>query len=502
MITLPSATDQQRVLDAAFDDMEIALLINGEDVTGPFEEGEWGPTDIPITLDATIAAMLPPRLENGEVQLLVRVGGVIVPQLLSAKSTLVQADEPGRVDLIATTPGGLLNGDDAIKLGAFTNYSGLSPESIIREILLRLPYDKSLLRIAPSETPPLTFEESGEQPGFEAEEATGAVLARVGEESGYVFHDTPQKGHRAYVPEALAVGQEAVLRFHFSELIEWTPPVPAEARYYDVRVFKRNPDGSLAFESIERVSYHGRPPLPGQTLNVVLEDSSPYNAENARKRAVKEALDQARALYTSDEFTLPYFFPLLQVDDRMLVEEDYRDYFGDYWQREWLYKIDTYKHAFGGATSSEGLLDTLVTPSAILTQQDLIKAPGLIVPGPSGGVVPTSAPALGSDALGFWFIPEIAVGWVVLDGTGAWVDPELARGHVDHDGSGFSFDVSTAAVAVPSVDPTGEDEGGWFLDLDAVGSLAGEDEEGWYIDLDSSGEFAGEDEEGLWILDP
>lgn len=184
------------------------------------------------------------------------------------------------------------------------------------------------------------------------------------------------------------------------DLPDWlvNRPTPPLARYSHVRVYRLDPrSGELLWEVVEPVPYpdNVRPPHAGRTKDVPFDDDSDEGPTNGGKRAKKEALELARMISVG-EILLPVFDPLIEIHDHFRVPESHRDSKGS-WELLWAMRVESYKHVYGGAETSEGsgILDTVVGYSATLLEEDRIDAPALIVPGRTRPKVATTADPYG-----------------------------------------------------------------------------------------------------------
>lgn len=452
MITLRTPRESEIVRDTISDPegytLGMGLLIGGEDYTERFFEGAWGQQAIPITLDGSVAGYLPTRLDGEKVELFVSIDGIKIPQLLSEKMEFLPGEGLGITDMLASSPGAYFNGDDAIKLNEEQEYIDLAPEDVVRDAALRLPYEKSLISVDEVSDITLNYSGFGDQAGFRPEDAAGDVLSRVEETVGYLYRDTVYKGFRGSIPRPLSRGQAVpeFRAFTASDIPDWLRPARTSLRYYDVRVYRENPDGTLAFESREVIPYQGikKRPLPGQTLNIVLDDESGVGSASARRRAVLEALEQGRATY-GGQLTFPAFDPLVELEDRFSIYERFENNDGLF-ERLWLMKILSYSNPYGtestsgsgGASSTEnlhaalvdagsntGVLATMVAYSAAIVEEEKVYVPTLIIPRSalslgSTGVLRTPTEPVGLAAYGvsgdYIYFDFDRVAWVRAEG--------------------------------------------------------------------------------------
>lgn len=437
MQTLSDAQDLARIVRALQaankgDGYTVKLMFvagDSDEITPRVLEAEWGQSETPITLDATLAGYLPRRLLYEPISVFVEVDGVPIPQLIGVKSACMPSDTPFSSDLLSSSAGSLLAGDDAVKLAQITDYPDTPPDRIVWDVVKRLPYNKSRISIEKVPGVLLNLVGSSETPGFQAHEAAGDVLERLSatQTVGYRYRDTASGGLIAWVPRPLsaldASATDIAVKLRSYEaraLPDWQAqrPQPPLVRYSEVRVYCNNTDGRLLYEYIEEVPYppNVRRPYANTRLEIPFEDASDSGPANARLRAVNEALAIARAASTGDELTLPAYDPLLEVSDTLTVVEPYRDEDGLF-EIRWGMRAESYKHMFGSGTSAGstgGSLDTAISYEAVLLDEERIQVPALIVPAPSSGVIqtPRDSYALVGDDIYF----DTPIDWVTPQG--------------------------------------------------------------------------------------
>lgn len=376
--TLPTEREQ-RVVEAAVRDPEqttarLILLIGGEDYSERMDEGEWGQSEIPISLDATLGGVLPARLENEEVRLSVEIGGIVVPQMVGYLSMTEVGEDLVSTDLLSASAGALYGGENAIRIQEELSFPGNSPEYIAREAAYRMPYDKGAIRIDPLGFPTLAFENDE---GFRGEEEVGAILSRLDELKLYLFRDTADGGFEARAITRVS-RRDPVRTYLAEDMPNWRPPPRAELYYADVAVF--SPEGR--FEPVRaRVEYRhlGRPPFAQQTKWIPLPDPTEEGSDSAAQIAFDEAERLSNLTHRSGA-TLPAFDPLVGKGDPFRVEETFRDDDGTF-DRAWACEIKSLRHPFGES------LDTEANYAGTIVEEERIRVPTLIVPALSAGML-------------------------------------------------------------------------------------------------------------------
>lgn len=432
-ITLPSSRDQERVEEAiraaSSPDGEpytarIGLYANSdtEDLSGKLLAAQWGQAGIPITCEASLQGTLPRRLEDCQTRLVTEIDGVPIQQMWGEKTMYADSEDAHTTEIISSSTGSLFHGDDAIKLGRFTEYRATPPDRMVFETARRLPYNQNLIEIDAIPGVTLSYEGSGENPGFAAHEPTGAILDRIAatETAGYDYRDTAMNGLRATIPAPLSRLSGSEWKYHASRMPDWLKnrPKPPSVRYSDIRAYHIGADGNVAWEVIEEIPYQNiaRPPHAGRTLPIVFDDDSAEGPDNARKRIAALALDIARGLSTG-ETLLPTYNPLIERLDTFSVVEPRIDSDG-IWELLWAFRIGTYRHLYDGGSSGgsedAGLLGTLVGYTATIIEEDRIRPPDLIVPAYSPGLVKLPPPPYGVSGNDIYF--NSGLDWVAATG--------------------------------------------------------------------------------------
>ncbi len=417
--TLANETERDRLVQHLVDasqgrtqlqaGLSLTVPDEGLDLTDRFEKGEWGQTEIPITLDATVRGYLPRRLAGAPVHLKATVANVELTQLVAQKSALGPSDDAYSTKLLASSAGSLLLSEDAIKLGTFTEYKGLRPSRIAWDVVRRAPYSRDRVRIAEVPGVALDYKGSGESPGFLAHEPIGAPLARMGADQSvdYRYRDTADNGFVAWIRPPLSRGDggepEGTWRYYRStDFPDWDKqrPQPPIARYSAVRVYHLGEDGRLLWEQVADVPYpYGhRIPHRGRTLDIPYEDPYERGPKNGLQTAKRIASDLSRTDGQGPNLMLPVYDPLLEIDDPIWVTDAHPTDDGTY-EVLWKLRVESYKHFYGTSPSGAAgaaSLATDVSYTATVLSEELIRVPSFIgllrhSPGIHQYVEPTSA---------------------------------------------------------------------------------------------------------------
>lgn len=435
MIILPDPVDNKKVRAAIQRanegdgyEVRLHLQIGEHDASHRLEQAEWGQSEMPITLDAQISGFLSQRLQDAKVKLIAEIDGAPIPQLLGEKTAVLPSNSPYSTDLLSSSAGSLANGEDAVKLGEFTEYPATPPHNIVFDVAKRLPYNRNRVVIDPISNVTLHLVGSTETPGFLASETAGDVLSRLADSTnvGYEYRDTADGGLRAFIPRPVSersLPQESFRDYQAALLPDWAGQRPRAplVRYSAVRVYRQDDAGRLLWERIVEVPYPpgARLPHKNRTLDIPFEDSSGVGPENGRRLAIRKAYELAVAAHVGDELTLPAYDPLIESDDRIAVTEQYRDDVGT-WEIAWLMRVETYKHMFGtgttaGTSGGRGAsLDTAISYTAAIAHEERIKAPAMIVPRATSGVIPTPRDPYGVEGDDLYF--DEPLDWIEAEG--------------------------------------------------------------------------------------
>lgn len=385
---------QKAVRDAAMDPeapTRLVLLVGDRDASETLHSGEWGQTDIALSLDATLSTVLPRRYDNEEVKLYADVAGILIPQMVGHLSMATIGEDRASTELLSASAGALYTGDNAIRVEKELEFEGHSAEHIVRHAASLLPYTKTI--VDPATTGGIyTF---AADTGFRPWEESGAILSRIGEQVPYLFFDTAQGGFRALnqdSPKRLASSN--VRRYNASDMPDWRPPGRTELYYSGVVVYQEGDEvdfepvfAPVRYKHFSRSQALGR----GQIRYIPLADLSDTAEVTAAQMAYDEAGRLSRLTHT-DELTLASFDALIEKGDIFTVAEVFQDDEAS-WDREWQCEVLSYKHPFDSA------LDTVVDYAGALNHEDRIATPALIVPTqiPSSAIIERLYGMQGSD---------------------------------------------------------------------------------------------------------
>lgn len=374
-VKLASKKDQEVVEDFLRNPEGASVLfglsVDGHEVETVYE-GEWGSdSGGAVYVDLSIGERLPLDLYDAASSFAVRVNGTWVPQMSGVVSFPKISEDTASTEFVAASARA-----QPIPLGDVTRYPGMTPDDVVRDAFLRLPYSRTHSFIEPLKEPLLYFQEP--TANFWPEETAQDVLDRVEKQTPYKIRDNVWGGGVASV--SLQPSQVKDYRVYDAlDFIKWRPPPLAERRYSHVIVFKRNADGTDAFDpQVAPIEYRGQPPLRGSTLWIELDDDTENASIRARNLAYTYATQLARGVYKDDSIILPTFDPLIEIQDVFWVYETWEDPSGLY-DRQWMCWVDTYKHDYE-------TLNTEVSHSATLMAVEKIRVPDFAMPGHSGGV--------------------------------------------------------------------------------------------------------------------
>lgn len=350
-------------------------------------EAKWGQTGIPITLDVTVGALPPRAYENETIYFYSNVEGIPIQQLVgtwTASQTNTSKTRDATTEFLASSTGALLSRK---QLAGWTEYQGLYPHEIIRDVVRRLPYDS--IRIEETDRPLLVLTR---QNGFKPQAKCSDVLSKVFQAvPNYIPFDTAFNGFECRLDRGLGAADDITRTFDAEDIPDWIPPTRATDLYSHVEVYQYTSDGlDYAFYARADIYYFGldKQPEPDTPLSIELQ-ADPENLltqEDADNLARDLAAQHSRGLFAG-QYTLPYFWPFIEKRDLMAVEEIRRDE-GGVWNRRWLMGVTSYNHQRQASGYS-----TQVNFSATLDVEEKIAVPTIIVPSSvSLGVLSTPPP--------------------------------------------------------------------------------------------------------------
>jgi hypothetical protein len=397
VIELPSKRHQDFWIDALENWSEIGdafvpiLTIGGEDYSDRIPAGDWSQDGIAITFQALFIGGLPLELwDYVPVTLEVMLEGRIAPAMRGFTG-LVDPQENSPNDQVTAASAGSLA--DKYDLNETVTWSGTRPDYAVRDALRRLPYNQGRVRVQQVSEPLLYAAPGHTEEAFTEDQKVNDLLSKVEEKVPFVFRDTAWGGHDASVSPGLARIPEIpdYLRFSSQDLVKWKSPALALQRYARVMVFKKNPDGSDAFEpAIANV----KPLNPAFPTPAGLTERIPWtgDATSAQRHAYERALYLSRGQFANDPILPP--FPLLERTDVFTVTETKIEEPGEgFYEREWIHYTDSFEQAWGQG------LQTSPSCSVGLLNQQFVKAPTLNLGLITGGITKTAEPVVVGDFL-------------------------------------------------------------------------------------------------------
>lgn len=370
-LKLPKA-DKKKVEEALKGPTGVFFLLSigdlevGEQIfQGTWEQDEGGA----ISTNLLFSGRLPLDYYDTPCSFALVIDGVIVPQMAGLTSLPEFSEDTGATNFMAASTKATAT---EVTLNEDLEYSGVSPDFIIRDGVKRLPYLRGASEIAPVDEPLLYFQN---EERFLPEEHVSDLFEEVEKQTNYRLRDNVFGG--ATFSPILEPSEDSTERiFNSTDFIKWRPPPRSERRYSEVIVFARTEDGYAFEPQRARVDYK-TPPLEGAKLWIALDSVDQTASQRAKNLANKMAKKLSRGVFKDDSIILPSFDPLIEQQDTFWVYEDWKDIKG-FWSRSWLCWVDTYKH-------DKQTLQTEVSHSAALIENDLIKGPILAMPGVSGG---------------------------------------------------------------------------------------------------------------------
>lgn len=404
-IRLPTQVEQ-RAAEEALQNPEgnqifFDLAIDDKDCSELILEGTWGSEDHGgIHTDFTLATRL--LADDTSSSFAISLNGVSIPQMAGV-TAFCTIDR----NSAATQVLGLSARSEANRrpLNKVTEFPGVTPDRVVDKAMSLIPYySPHYTRIDPVKEPVLYFQRPDAH--FWPNEFVGDIFQRVEEQTPLKIRDNAWGGLTASVV-ADATEVKDYRHYNAGDFPldgRWRPPPRSERRYSDVVVFKRNPDGSDAFQpEIAGIDYRGlHPPLKDTSLWVQLDDATPNAPVAARSLARSMAKKLARGVFKDSGLVLPFFDPLVELQDVFLVYEMWDDDTG-LWDRLWMCWVESYQH-------DKETLATEVSYSAALIENDKVEAPVLAMAGVSRGIERTVIASC--DYIGDLVLLDVsALGW-------------------------------------------------------------------------------------------
>lgn len=440
MRTLPDKRNHDALVEIIHDYeaanalVEMFLFIDGRDLSVYLESGDvtGGGDGVAWSMGATLSTRLENDLENSPVRLHSVIGGIPVPIFRGVMPTYDSPDEGHETDIIAATPGHLL---DKISLGEHTEYVGMTPHSVMQDALFRVPlYNRGGVRIAMFNKPIINRIGSD---GFEDAQTAGDVLSDVMGLLDILAYDDPvHYGCRVFRNPG-AAGEGAGIAWAYDaqgrEVRSWTRPrfASPDEQYRKVVVRDLLDDGTRRVWA-ERDVNHARlkhQPFAGQIFWV--DWVAPEDGSDAE--ATQAAADMARKLAGGvyGGSTEVAFNPLLEPGDLVVFRDIDEDESGRY-QRTWRARLNSVSSTFSDT------LSTALDYEATLVKEERLPDPPIRLIGASAGNRPASLIdfAIGLDEEGRLYlntsrtINSEGQRWAGIDDNGQlWVDPDLSEGY-------------------------------------------------------------------------
>lgn len=386
-IQLPTKAEQEAAEGAIRNPEGCAVFfdldVGGRECGDLIYDGDWGSNGAgSIYVDFSIGERLN-MSDDVTSSFAVSLNGIAIPQMagLSTFPNIggTNNGDASSTEFLAVSARAIANG---LPLNTLTRFPGVTPDDVLRAAASLAPYSRRYTRIDPLKEPILYFQEPDAH--FWPNEFVGDIFKRVEDQTPYKIRDNAWGGLSATL-EVESTEVKDYRHYNASDFpIEnpWSPPQRTERRYSRVVVFRRNPDGSDAFEpQWARIDYRGEsPPLESAWLWKELDDTTEEASTRAKNLANKMARKMGRAP-SQGSSTLPFFDPLLEIQDVFTVSERWEDSSGVY-DRKWMCWVDTYKHY-------RVPLKTEASYSSVLLENDRLQIPALAMAGISTGVLKT-----------------------------------------------------------------------------------------------------------------
>lgn len=450
------------------DDLEVGDLIT---------QGEWGQgEDGAIYTNLSLADKLPVDYYDTPSAFAIAINGDVVPQMAGLTSLPTINEDKASTNFLAASALSLA-GDTPFDEDA--PYPGVTPEYALKDIVRRLPYYRGASQIEPVREPLLYL-------SYLPEDHVGDLVNEIEGQTFLKVRDNALGGMTAnhlMEPNLFSVKDYRI--WNAADFIKWRPPPRVERRYSEVVVYGRGEGGGYAFPPARaKVDYpRQRNPIPGAKHYIALDTLGPGAPQRARNLARDWARRFGRGVFKDDSAILPTFDPLLEMQDTFIVYEIWEDLKG-LWDRMWLCWVDAFKH-------QKETLETAVSYSAALMQNDLIVSPGLAMAGISASL-PKFTVAF-CDVVGDEMVLDVDnLDWVIVEGDEFVFAQDAPEVEVDGD---------EIVITCSPLVPCGEDYDGNLFLLSSLEWVmqSGED---ILIDLDKAGASVYEDGEGIVIECP
>jgi hypothetical protein len=406
--------------------LDFRFYMGDVDLSDALGDGDYGvsASDVAWSLSTTIPRRLPKRLRGAPVTLICDIAGASVTVFKGTLSVPVPATDEYSTDLLAATPGAML---DKVALGVNTEYPGRSPEAVIRDALYHVAYyDRSKLLIPEFNTPTLDFIEALGT-GFADEATPKSVIDSVLDIIDAWHYDTGyDAGTRVFRNPGTGEGLDVAWQYDTDshEVFQWTEPTwdNPDEQYAKVVVRRYNEEGDLALWTEAPINYGelDYPPLANQILFISWDETQGTDSE-ARQRSVNTARSLARGSFSNSPVVA--YNPLLEPGDVLTFLSEYEDDTGLY-RRVWRSVVAGLSAPFG-----EGVSTQLDTTDALVLEERLPDPPILLSGVTAGNVV--APPKLFSfDERGLYGLLGASQA-ITLEDNGIYFAPDESYGFID-----------------------------------------------------------------------
>lgn len=319
-------------------------------------EGE----DPALTLEASFVGGLPRTIEGAEMTVELIINGAAYNDFTGF--VLKPEYRPATTEVQGASGGFFL---EHTKLNAPTNYLGLPPSEVVRDVLERCDFYKGY-EIPPVPTP--LFQRQGPD-GYEDTQSLADVLGDVREEAQLTVWDDGENWAVAHQRDALKIPGDIVFELivgkdiHPDDFTVSAEPV----KFADVRVYRTQEDGEIEW----LIGSEAAPPVPVDHTNdphppsknisyhIELSDTSPGAAAIATKMAYQKAEALSRGEHRM-EFTTRYIHPFCLRGSTGIVTQFIEDDEGE-WIRRWLVILDTHGRELPAKKGSAAGVATIIS---------------------------------------------------------------------------------------------------------------------------------------------